>query len=527
VVWLTWRLAGALADAAQLSPFARQLFQTIAALIAAVPPLYETVVEMRALGGYVEAFVLILLLLLSVFRLTRRWRAGASNKEMGWRWAGIGFIIGFGFWVNPLILTAVFAATIWVVAFCIVELAQLGTQSQADVRPALRSFLKRLLLVLVAVPTCLIGMAPAIRWGLTHHWANFTFVLQLGDLRTLNSLLKPYYHDRLSLFKDQLSFYLHYAAPRTIGGALPGENTLLATIHTLTLGLGLFCLCASCLLFLLSLFWHHPQLLRIRQLVALPLLYAVCVSIAFCTSIIATTGLISLQHDIAGRYAAPNMLVLPFFFAAVFTLAYTSLAKFMKRRPRNEEEQVGNTQRSVLSKASPRITMIAQVALFAVLLSYIGVQASTYELTDAGATFQSASCTTAPANNDAIIAYLQQEHVHYAWAITWIGNPIIFKTNEGIIMTDPRLIISHYSLGRIPLYSYDLLQADRPAILTLVQHEDTYPALLKILNARKVTFHTRRFPSEQGYDVLVVTALSRTVPMLSTQLYASAFPGCI
>src|SRR6266700_1950933 len=466
VVWLTWRLAGALADAAQLSPFARQLFQTIAALIAAVPPLYDTVVEMRALGGYVEAFVLILLLLLSVFRLTRRWRAGASNKEMGWRWAGIGFIIGFGFWVNPLILTAVFAATIRVVAFCIVELAQLGTQSQADVRPALRS-----------------------------------------------------------LFKDQLSFYLHYAAPRTIGGALPGENTLLATIHTLTLGLGLFCLCASCLLFLLSLFWHHPQLLRIRQLVALPLLYAFCVSIAFCTSIIATTGLISLQHDIAGRYAAPNMLVLPFFFAAVFTLAYTSLAKFMKRRPRNEEEQVGNTQRSVLSKASPRITMIAQVALFAVLLSYIGVQASTYELTDAGATFQSASCTTAPANNDAIIAYLQQEHVHYAWAITWIGNPIIFKTNEGIIMTDPRLIISHYSLGRIPLYSYDLLQADRPAILTLVQHEDTYPALLKILNARKVTYHTRRFPSEQGYDVLVVTALSRTVPMLSTQLYASAFPG--
>ena len=94
-------------------------------------------------------------------------------------------------------------------------------------------------------------------------------------------------------------------------------------------------------------------------------------------------------------------------------------------------------------------------------------------------------------------------------------------------MTDPRLIISHYGLGRIPLYTYDLLQAGRPAMLTLVQHEDTYPALLKILNARKITYHTRRFPAEQGYDVLVVTALSRTVPMLSTQLYASAFPGCI
>src|SRR6266550_3264037 len=177
VVWLTWKFAGALADAAQLSPFTRQFFQTIAALIAAVPPLYDTVVEMRALGGYVETFVLILLLLLSVFRLTRRWRASASYKELGWRWVGIGFIIGFGFWVNPLILTAVLAANIWVAAFCIVEIAQLSRNSKAEAWSAPLSFLKRLSLILVAVPTCIIGMAPAISWGRINHWANFTFVL--------------------------------------------------------------------------------------------------------------------------------------------------------------------------------------------------------------------------------------------------------------------------------------------------------------------------------------------------------------
>src|SRR6266516_620046 len=43
VVWLTWKFAGVMAEAAQLSPFARQLFQTIAALFAAIPPLYDTV----------------------------------------------------------------------------------------------------------------------------------------------------------------------------------------------------------------------------------------------------------------------------------------------------------------------------------------------------------------------------------------------------------------------------------------------------------------------------------------------------
>src|SRR5438270_1745748 len=58
VVWLTWRLAGALADAAQLSPTAQLLFKTIAALCAAVAPLYDTVLELRTLGGYIETFVL-------------------------------------------------------------------------------------------------------------------------------------------------------------------------------------------------------------------------------------------------------------------------------------------------------------------------------------------------------------------------------------------------------------------------------------------------------------------------------------
>src|SRR5256885_13693018 len=45
VVYLTWRLAGALAETAQLPPLSRQLFQTMAALFAAVPPLYDTVLE--------------------------------------------------------------------------------------------------------------------------------------------------------------------------------------------------------------------------------------------------------------------------------------------------------------------------------------------------------------------------------------------------------------------------------------------------------------------------------------------------
>src|SRR6266496_6042836 len=97
VVWLTWKLAGILADTAQLPPFAQQMFKTIAALFAAISPLYDTVLELRTLGGYIETFVLMLCLLIAAFQLTRRWQAGAANKELALRWAGIGFIVGLGY----------------------------------------------------------------------------------------------------------------------------------------------------------------------------------------------------------------------------------------------------------------------------------------------------------------------------------------------------------------------------------------------------------------------------------------------
>ena len=175
----------------------------------------------------------------------------------------------------------------------------------------------------------------------------------------------------------------------------------------------------------------------------------------------------------------------------------------------------------------PLLSLVAQAILLALLLAYVGAQISTYVLTDPDATYQSASCPIAPANNDPIIAYLQHEHVHYAWAITWIGNPIIFKTNDGIIMSDPRTIIYHNGLGRIPAYTEAVLHADRPSMLTIVKHNDTYPTLLKILDAKQVTYKVMRFPSEPGYDVLVVTQLSRTVSVLESKDFKTAFPGCI
>jgi len=526
VVWLTWKFAGVLANTAQLTSSAQQVFKTLATLCAAVSPLYDTVLELRTLGGYIETFVLMLCLLLAAFQLTRRWQAGAANKELAWRWAVIGFIVGLGFWVDQLIVSTVLAATLWIGGFCLGRFRSIvgaplagalgwGGETlgwggeQVTLGGKAHAFLKSFWFATIAIPACLLGAAPAVVWGATHKWTNFIYVLQLGSIKTINVDLRPRYTSQFALIRDQTYLYKTYVAPRVISGALPIESSLLTAMHTFALWIGLFCIVATLALIALSLVWHHPELKRMRQLCGLPLLFALCTAFTFCTSTASSAGLISFQYDLAGRYATPLMLALPFFFATTFTLAYMYIHKLGR-------------------KVCPPLAL---VILFALLFAYLGTQVATYALTDPDATYQSPSCPIAPANNDPIIAYLQHEHVHYAWAITWIGNPIIFKTNDGIILSDPRLIINrfinYHDPGRYPAYTKALLHADRPAMLTLVMHQDTYPMLLRLLDSRHVTYKARRFPSEPGYDVLVVTSLSRTLPIEATHTFTAAFPGCI
>jgi hypothetical protein len=150
--------------------------------------------------------------------------------------------------------------------------------------------------------------------------------------------------------------------------------------------------------------------------------------------------------------------------------------------------------------------------LVALLLFSLYMQVFSYGLTDSESTFQSPYCTSVPANNDAIIAYLQQEHIHYAWANNWLAYPIVFKTHDTIIVADPLALIRQIPmLNRIPTNTTAVMQANRPSIIAVVKQNDRHPLIEMILNSKHVTYHVARFPSVQGTDVLVVTPLSRTV----------------
>ncbi len=131
-------------------------------MVATFSPLYDTVLELRVYGGYIETFVVMLLLLLTVLKLMDRWREGASSNELSGYWALSGFLVGLGLWIDPLVMYTVVAIAIWVICGIVRML------------PPLRE----LLLTLVALPTSLLGFLPGIYWGNKNHWANITYILQ-------------------------------------------------------------------------------------------------------------------------------------------------------------------------------------------------------------------------------------------------------------------------------------------------------------------------------------------------------------
>lgn len=500
LVCATWWLASLLAKAARLSPAARKCFTLVAALIAALPPLYDGIVELRTGGGWIESFVLMLLLLVAVQRLTTRWHEQASTRELALRWAGVGFLVGFGMWIYPLVSVAILAAALWIILDRLAEIVSLLKASIALPAALLRS-LKMLLPGVTALPACVVGFTPGVIWGATHQWENIRYIFGLGGGWTLH---------RLATVARVTTRYVGCVSPRIIGGATPFESPLLTILHAPLLLVGVVCSLGSLALVACSFRWSHPALLRARRLVALPALFGLCSAVLFSVSSASTSILVSCQDDFGGRYAAPLVLALPFFFATVCTLLGVYL--FEKRSKPQAEEAAPMPARQLTTALSPRRASLALISLIAVLVAYLAGQATTYGLTNRDLAFQSPWCTLAPANYQPIIAYMEREHVRYAWATNLLGNPISFLTNNQIIMADPAAITQpQTTINRIPAYTEAVKRADRPALLVFVKHGDPYPYLLQQLDAAHVTYTSALFPSQPGIDVLVVIPLSRTV----------------
>jgi len=557
VVWLTWKLAATLADTARLPLHAKQWFMTIAAFLAAIPPLYDTVLELRTLGGYVEIFIFMLLLLLFALELTNRRAAGASRRELVWRWAGIGFIVGLGLWVNPIICYAIFAASIWIILDWIKalrtarssKLIHYDHQSHHTAEfiptmpaPILQTFLKTLLLpALASIPACIVGLAPAIYWGALNQWQNITYILHLSGNPPIRPEVQAQYSTRFDIFLGLTNLYTTCVGPRILSGALPQENAALGFFHTPTFIISGLSIVITVVLVALSFARPRPLFMTARRLTALPLIFASSVSIIFCATETAASGLWQCNYDLAGRYATPLMLVVPFFMATIFTVVilleadthtHSHEQAYNERQTRVGQEntfEVGPTSNAGVPATPPAASPITpglsywklvQALLVGFLILAVYLQLALYAASDAGSTFQSSFCTYPPANNDAIIAYLEREHIHYAWANNWIAYPIVFKSHESIIISDPLPIIRNYPiLDRIPAYTEAVRKADRPSFIILIKHNDPHPVMLELLDKQNVKYTVARFSAQEGRDALVITPLNQTVSPLDFSFF--------
>ncbi len=507
LIALTWWFAGLLATAARLPAAWRRRFAICAALVAAIPPVYDGIIELRTGGGWIESFCLMLLLLILAFRLTTRWHAGASTGELALWWAAIGFVVGFGMWIYPLVTVAIAAAVLWIVGDSLLTAIMRMRASVPAMRAIWLSF-RELLLALVAIPACVVGFTPGIIWGASHQWSNITYLFSLGGGWTVQRAIRV---ARVS------SRYAACVAPRVISGATPSESLPLTIIHTPLLLIGLGAIVVSLAAIVGSYRWPRPALVRARRLVALPALFGACTAILFCTSSASTSILLGCRNDLGGRYASPLVLALPFFFATAFTLLSMALSEMLATR--RGDGPIASALAALRAPGTPtqRKVALELLGVVALLVVYFGGQTTTYGLTNADEAFQSAYCTIAPANYGPLIAYLEQRHVQYVWATNLLAYPISFETDSRIIVADPTAVTDPKDvINRIPAYTDAVAHADRPTMLSFVTAGDRHPYLLQVLDARRVTYTAAFFPSQPGVDVLAVTPLSQNVSPLTT-----------
>ncbi|HCI81879.1 MAG TPA: hypothetical protein DHW02_19560, partial [Ktedonobacter sp.] len=360
---------------------------------------------------------------------------------------------------------------------------------------------------------------PALSWGATHHWVNITYLLDNSSGTSAH---------RLQIIGQVTHLYFTCTAPRIIGGAVPTEPYVtIAYPHLLapSLILNVMCIAVALGVVALSFGWRRPLLVQTRQLVGLPLLFATCAALIFCVSSISANGLGAMcgPKDLVGRYGAPLLLALPFFIATVFTV----IAQLMHRLRGSRYSWSMDEDSATRTAQSSRMYFIGQILLACVLVFTSGIQSFAYTKASPNYLFQTSGCVIAPFNDEPIISYMQHNKIHYAWATSWVGDPITFGTQSHIIVIDPR-VVAYYQwyVNRIPMYTSAVANAKRASVLLLVRHGERQPPLLLRLHKEHTAYRLARFLSEPGYDLLVITPLNHSISPKEISDMGVRFGGC-
>lgn len=479
LVYLTWRLAMALLPRdARATP----LLAGLAALLAAAPPLYDLIAEMRAWGGQIEGYVITLALLLATAELADRLRACATPWELARRWAIWGFLAGLGFWVNPLISYALVACVLWLIPPLLTRIFPGPWRRLVGRWPALwsdatgaQSFRPGAALALAAlIPGAALGGLPAWLYALGHGGANLLVYLQPPTVPA--SVASS---GRLALAARITAGYLKCAAPRVLAGSLPAEGTAWLPLRALLLLPPLLALVGAAWLL-----WRRPAALPLRP--GLPLLYAGAVTAIFCLTTSAWAITKGCASDEAGRYAVPLALALPLLLLALF--AAPGLWGALRRW--------------------------GFAAALALLLGLVVAQSLTTLAASPTATFRSPYYRyTPPARMAPLLAYLRAHNIHAAWCNHWLGNVITFESGGQTVCADYYDQVVRGGIQRPPDTLAQVSAAANPSFILAIA--DPHPLLAQELDAQGIAYTLTVLPAQ---DVTIITPARRVNP-------ASVIPG--
>lgn len=514
-----------------------------AMLLAALPPLYDVITQLRMLGGYVETLDLGIALMLLMTLIAQRWERG---RPTFWLWALAGFVAGLGFWIDLLIAYYLIACALWITPVALAHYMRSRKRGGASTQ---HHGIGDILLTLapansakvtwragaalsngaICVLAALVGAAPAMYFALSNH---------LKNVLTLNGF--PLVPSANPLRRATLYYLFVRAVPTIVGARLaypvasPAAHLAKAfcvVAGTLALGALIYTLARLAAPHARAR-WVPAWRQRLRTLSAhmdqrwrdsFPLILIVVILLVFWRS--GATNLPLSRATDEQRYALPLLTALVLLYARAFgDFGKPGLfAAPHDRQAAEAEQSLVETRRTPRSSfgaitSSTRARWLAAVGgvgsssrpiwLGAVLVLTLVSFATPYAFTNMAAAMESPYNPGGvfPVQDASMLSYLESHHIHAAWANHWTGNVIMYLSDQEVLCADYVDQVLLHGQRRFPDVFAQVEGAEKPSFIITSKPSDGEPLVARALDSLGVRYDSARFG-----NYVVITPLSRTV----------------
>ena len=478
--------------------------RAVALLFTALPPLYITVTELRMLGGYIETLTIGAALLLLTVEIRQRWREGRATL---WQWALAGGLIGLGLWIDTLAVEYVITCALWLAPSALQRL-RASRGARGEWLAVARAALPAVAAALVAGVIC---AAPMLLSPQTYAGGNpalpgqtATHALSVPGARIPGLLPPPgIWEQRGYLLLD----FVYHAVPNIIGSSLTYPPLSAWTLPALLIG----ALAAAIMLVAVVITWRATGWSLQRPLAWWSRTQG---AEQWNATLPIVLGAVTLGAYLGSKLLSPpnyigdlSRYILPLTTACTLALAYTFA--WLSRRPAIllMRGSGWRGQRSI------RGATVSGALLALLLLAY----ALPYGLSDPIIALDSPynqfgvhqqrviPADAFPAQDTALLDYLEASHTRAIWANQWVGDVVMYLSNQRIKSAD--YISTHDVTGynRFPDAYRAVASATRPSYIVAWDGAGPTPLALA-LDQLGVRYQSARFGR-----YWVITPLSRNV----------------